>query len=71
MKYTYLVTNPGDVPLANVSLMADDTCPSPSYQGGDANTSGLLEPGETWTFACSTTVADDTTSTVTASGQPS
>ncbi len=70
VQYTYLVTNPGDVALANVSL-ADDTCPSPSYQGGDTNTSGLLEPGETWTFSCSTTVADDTTNTVTASGQPS
>lgn len=69
--YTYLVTNPGDVPLANVSV-SDDKCapvtgPDPA---GDVNGNGLLDPGEVWLYVCTATVADDTTNTATATGQP-
>ena len=39
--------------------------------GGDVNFNGLLDPGEVWTYLCTTTHAATTTNTVTASGQPS
>ncbi len=68
--YTYLVTNPGDDPLSNVTV-ADDTCSPVLYQSGDANGNGLLDPGETWRFACVANVFEDTTNTATATGNDS
>ena len=55
--WTYVVTNPGTVPLANVAVTdnngtivvtADDF--NPTFSGGDTNDNGLLDPGETWTY---------------------
>ncbi len=68
--YTYVVTNPGDVPLANVSV-TDDKCAPVLYQGGDANGDGLLGTSEAWTYVCVAPVTEDTTNTATATGQPS
>ena len=51
--YTYLVTNPGNVPLTNVSV-SDNKCSPVAYQSGD-NGNGKLDPGETWTFTCTYT----------------
>ncbi|MCB9176576.1 MAG: DUF11 domain-containing protein [Caldilineae bacterium] len=70
--YRYVVTNPGDDPLSGVGL-SDDTCGPVSgpQAGGDANADGLLDPGETWIFACSAAPLVDTTNTVLASGQDS
>lgn len=67
--YSYVVTNPGDVPLGHVAL-ADDTCAPAQYQAGDVNSNGLLDPGEIWVFTCATVVTVDTINTVTATGQP-
>lgn len=53
--YTYLVTNPGNVPLSDVSV-SDNKCSPVSYQSGDDGDS-LLETGETWTFQCTYTPA--------------
>ena len=52
--YTYTVTNPGEVPLSNVTV-ADDTAGNATYKSGDANSNQKLEPGETWIFTLSYT----------------
>lgn len=49
--YTYLVTNPGDGPLTDVKV-TDDKCSPVSFVGGDADTDGVLDQGETWTYRC-------------------
>jgi uncharacterized repeat protein (TIGR01451 family) len=73
---SYEVTNPGDVPLSSVDL-SDDTCSpvtGPVKSGG--NQDDLLEPGESWAYACTTPVPahtagedDPITNTATATGQ--
>jgi hypothetical protein len=54
--YTYTVTNPGSVALSGVSV-SDTTCSPATYVSGDTNKDGVLEPGETWTYTCSTALA--------------
>ena len=61
--WTYVVTNPGTVPLSNVTVTDDNGTPgnaaddfSPAFAGGDTNGNGLLDPGETWTYTASGTV---------------
>jgi hypothetical protein len=53
----YSVTNPGNEPLKNVTVIDDGGTPNdpatafqPTFVGGDTNGNGLLDPGETWTF---------------------
>ncbi len=69
--YAFLVSNQGDVALASIAL-SDDKCapitgPNPA---GDVNSNGLLDVDETWTYACVTSVAVDTTNVANVSGQP-
>ncbi len=58
MTSNYVVTNPGNTPLANAAV-TDDLCGSASpvpptgTNAGDANGDGLLDPGESWQFTCS------------------
>jgi uncharacterized repeat protein (TIGR01451 family) len=49
---TFNVTNPGNTPLAQISLV--DTRCAPTRQSGDTNNDGLLAPnlGETWVYTC-------------------
>ena len=64
--YTYSVTNPGSVALSAVSV-ADTTC-IPAYVSGDANSDGLLQPGETWIYTCTATLSVNTTDAAKATG---
>jgi len=66
--YTYVVSNPGTVPLAGVTV-TDDKCAAVTFVGGDTNGNTLLDVGETWTFTCTMTVTTTTTNTGTASGK--
>jgi hypothetical protein len=65
--YTYVVSNPGVVPLNNVSV-ADDKCSPVLGHSGDLNQNNLLDPSETWTYTCQTNLTASTTNTATAEG---
>ncbi len=69
--YTYVVTNPGDDPLSNVQKVSDDKCSPVTFTGGDSNSNYKLDPGEIWTYTCSTTVNTDIVNTATITGTDS
>ena len=56
--WTYLVTNPGNVALRELSLVDDAGTPgvlgddfsNPRYVSGDTNADNMLDPGETWLY---------------------
>ena len=48
--WTYVVTNPGNVPITDVAVTDDHAGVNPTFQGGDANGNNRLDPGETWTY---------------------
>ena len=50
-----MVTNPGNVPIANVAVTDDHAGVNPVFQGGDADGDGLLDPDESWMFQASGT----------------
>jgi hypothetical protein len=62
-----LVSNTGDVALANVGV-TDRQCDEVRLVGGDDNTDGVLQLDEIWRFACQTRVTATTTEEVDASG---
>lgn len=71
MTYTYTVTNPGTVPLSDVSVIDDKCTGLPGRvvgHPGDLNNNNLLESNETWTFTCKTNITQTTTNTATAEG---
>src|SRR5262249_30849134 len=56
--FTYVVTNPGNVPLSGVTVRDDNGTPgnladdfNATFTGGDLNANGRLDTDETWTFA--------------------
>ena len=67
ISYAYTVTNPGLVPVHDVILI-DDKCSPISRPAGDINGNGLLDPGETWTYTCTTNVPVSTASVATVKG---
>jgi uncharacterized repeat protein (TIGR01451 family) len=74
-RYSYTVTNPGNVPLANV-LLKDDKCAPVDFFGGDQNGNNKLDQGtgaspydgETWIYRCSMALDETTTNIATVSG---
>jgi hypothetical protein len=52
--WTYVVTNPGNVPLHNV-VVTDDQQGTVTSFTGDTNGNGELDPTETWTYTLSIT----------------
>src|SRR4051794_7074614 len=54
--YTYRVYNSGSSGVSGIAL-ADTSCSPISDPTGD-NGDGILNPGETWTYSCSTTLTD-------------
>lgn len=65
--WTFLISNPGNVPLSSVSL-ADNLCGPVTYLGGDTSNPGWLDVGEAWSFRCAATLATTTINTATATG---
>ncbi|MEN8238318.1 MAG: hypothetical protein ABFR53_03840, partial [Actinomycetota bacterium] len=66
--WTYVVTNPGNVPLANVTV-TDDQGVVPVFIDGDVNGDALLDPGEIWIYEASgTAVAGQYVNSGTATG---
>jgi hypothetical protein len=63
--FTYEVSNTGNVPLSNISVVddngtpgdtADDFNPASGFNIGDTNQDNLLDTDETWQYTASTTV---------------
>ena len=72
MTYSYTVTNPGTVPLSNVTV-TDDKCTGlpgrVAGHPGDLNKNDLLESNESWSFTCQTNLTGTTTNIGTVRGQ--
>ena len=67
--FTYVVTNTGGAPVANVAVTDDKLGPITSFTG-DTNGDGLLDPTETWTYtATATALAGQQTNVGTVTGQ--
>ena len=58
--YTYVVTNPGDYPLSDVSVN-DNKVSVVTYQSGDSDGDGRLDIQETWIFTANYTVTEEDT----------
>ena len=69
--FTYIVTNSGNVPLADVSVVDDVLGAVTNFVGGDTDNDGLLDLTETWTYTASTTAtAGQYENTGTVTGNP-
>ena len=62
--YSYTVTNPGDDPLSGLTV-EDSPCGPLTSLGGDGNGNTLLDPGEVWSYTCTTTLTADAASVAT------
>ncbi|UCC63532.1 MAG: putative Ig domain-containing protein, partial [Anaerolineae bacterium] len=69
--YTYTVANPGNDPLWIGANVSDDKCSPIEFVSGNDNDNDTLDPGEVWTYICSTAVSTDITNTATVTGTDS
>ena len=70
VNYTYVVTNTGNTPLADVTL-EDDTPPCGTPTPDPGNTDPPLLPGQTWNFSCNdVTPPGDVVNTATVTATP-
>lgn len=65
--------NTGDAPLSGISVTLTPpgtslTASSSAFTGGDANSNGMLDPGETWSWTVPETVTTTTVYTATGNG---
>jgi hypothetical protein len=70
--YTIRESNTGDDPISDVSI-DDSVCGTlTTPDSGDTSNTGILDPGETWVFTCTSSTVDgadlDQTNTATGSG---
>ena len=65
--YTYIMTNPGNVTLTDITLV-DDKCSNVIYISGDTDGNSLLETSETWTYTCTVILTKTTINFATAQG---
>ncbi len=61
--FTYILTNAGNVPLSSISVTDDNGTTGttgddfhPTFSGGDTNSNGQIDVGETWTYSANRTV---------------
>lgn len=66
--YTYTVSNTGDVPLHDVSVVDDIAGVTPVYSSGDANGDGTLDLTEVWVYTATANPQTTVTNTGTAQG---
>jgi len=62
--FTYKVTNPGIIPLSDVTV-TDNKCTSISGKLGDTNGNNLLDTNEVWIYTCKTHLTQTTTNRAT------
>lgn len=65
--YTYRITNPGNIPLSNISIV-DNKIPTLTYVSGDMNNDSLLQTEEAWVYTGRMFLTETTSNTVTAKG---
>ena len=53
-----MVTNTGNVAIADVAVDDDQAGVDPAFQGGDDDSDGELDPSETWTFEATGTATE-------------
>ena len=65
--YTYRATNDGTTNLTDIAL-TDDKCAPINYVSGDDG-NGVMKPGESWLYECSTTLSTTTTNVAVVTGK--
>ena len=75
--YTYVATTSGTAPFqapqgatSRDDWLSDDKCSPVTYVSGDTNDDSIMEPGESWTYTCASSISTDTLNTGTFTATP-